>query len=226
MDLCARGNCQHFCTVGREEIAQWLALGETPQEQILRPAALHTTGQCESRETRLHTNIPSSRAPLNYAGERESPISLSTQQQHLMACVAVIRVTVHFVYTVAISACIGLTVINVPGHLFSGHYFQSKRSWKLPGTFEPQGLEFCTECPTPVLVGPAPVALYNRLRTSRAKESDVPSSVRTLLLWCVTSAQLHPCSQTVFTKREQRQAQHLEGWQRLRQHGAPGDHNN
>ena len=37
-------------------------------------------------------------------------------------------------------------------------------------------------------------------------------------------AQLHPCSKTAFTKREQRQAQHLEGWQRLRQHRAPGDH--
>ena len=35
---------------------------ETPQEQNLRPAALHTTGQCESRETSLHTNIPISRA--------------------------------------------------------------------------------------------------------------------------------------------------------------------
>ena len=55
-------------------------------------------------------------APLNYAGERESPTSLATQQQQLMACVAVIRVTVHFVDTVAISACIGLAVINVPGH--------------------------------------------------------------------------------------------------------------
>ena len=100
----------------RKKLPSGSALGETPQEQILRPAALHTTGQCESRETSLHTNIPISRAPLNYAGERESPISLATQQQQLMACVAVIRVTVHFVDTVAISACIGLTVINVPGH--------------------------------------------------------------------------------------------------------------
>ena len=174
--------------------------------------------------TSLHTNIPISRAPLNCAGERESPTALATQQQQLMACVAVVRVTVHFVDTVAISACIGLTVINVPGHLFSGHYFQSKRRWKLPRTFEPRGLEFRTECQTPDLVGPAPVALFNRLRTSRAKESNVPSSVRTMLLWYVTSAQLHPCSQKIFTKREQRQAQHLEGWQRLRQHRAPGDH--
>ena len=136
---CVRWTCVHAA------IANIFALldgKKLPQEQILRPAALHTTGECESRETRLHTNIPISRAPLNYAGERESPISLSTQQQHLMACVAVIRVTVHFVDTVAISACIGLTVINVPGHLFSGQHFQSKRSWKLPGTFEPRGLEF------------------------------------------------------------------------------------
>ena len=48
---------------------------------------------------------------------KESPISLATQQQQLMACVAVIRVTVHFVDTVAISVSIGLTVMNVPGHL-------------------------------------------------------------------------------------------------------------
>ena len=180
-----------FALLDGKKVPSGFALGETPQEQILRLAALHTTGQCESRETRHHTNIPISRAPLNYAGERGSPISLSTQQQHLMACVGVIRVTVHFVDTFAISACIGLTVINVPGH-----HFQSKRSWKLPGTFELRGLEFFTECQTPVLVGTAPVALYNRLRASRAKESDVPSSVRTMLLWCVTSAQLHPCSQT------------------------------
>ena len=133
--------------------------------------------------------------------ERDSPISLATQQQQLMACVAVIRVPVYFVDTVAISAWIGLTVIYVPGHLFFGHYFQSKRRWKLPGTFKPRGLAFRTECQTPDLVGPAPVALYNRLRASRAKESNVPSSVRSMLLWYVPSAQLHPCSQTVFTKR-------------------------
>ena len=176
--------------------------------------------------TSLHTNIPISRAPLNYAGERESPISLATQQQQLMACVAVRRVTAPLTLLTQSPSqhALGLTVINVPGHLFSGHYFQSKRRWKLPGTFEPRGLEFRTECQTPDLVGPAPVALYNRLRTSRANESNVPSSVRTMLLWYVTSTQLHPCSLTVFTKREQRQAQHLEGWQRLRQHRAPGDH--
>ena len=40
-----------------------------------------------------------------------------------MACVAVTRVTVHLVDTVAISACIGLTVINVSADLFSAHYF-------------------------------------------------------------------------------------------------------
>ena len=114
---------------------------------------------------------------------------------------------------------------HIFGHAATAtHGLQSKRRWKLPGTFEPRGLEFRTECQTPDLLGPAPVALYNRLRTSRAKESNVPSSVRTMLLWYVTSAQLHPCSQTVFTKRQQCQAQHLEGWQRLRQHRAPGDH--
>ena len=105
-----------FFALLRKKLLSGSALGETPQKQILRPAALHTTGQCESRETSLHTNIPISRAPLNYAGESESPLSLATQQQQLMACVAVIRVIVHFVDTVAISACIWLTVINVPGH--------------------------------------------------------------------------------------------------------------
>ena len=76
-----------------------------------------------------------------------------------------------------------------------------KRRWKLPRIFEPRGLEFRTECQTPDLVGPAPVALHNRLRTSRAKESNVPSSVRTMLLWYVTSAQLHPVLRQ-FSRRE------------------------
>ena len=108
-----------FFAMLRKKLPSGSALGETPQEQIMRPAALHTTGQCESREISIYTNIPISRAPLNYVGGRESPISLATQQQQIMACVAVIRVTVHFVDTVAISACFGLTIINVPGHFSS-----------------------------------------------------------------------------------------------------------
>ena len=138
--------CQHFPLL-RKKLPSGSALGEIPQEQILRPAALHTTGQCESRETSLHTNIPISPAPLNYAGERESPISLATQQQQLMACVAVVRVSVHFVDTVAISACIGLTVINVPGH-FSP--FQSKRRWKLPGTLDHEACNFAPSARLPI----------------------------------------------------------------------------
>ena len=78
---------QTFALLDGKKLPSGFALGETPQEQILRPAALHNTEQCESRKTSLHTNIPISRDPLNYAGERESPISLATQQQQLMACV-------------------------------------------------------------------------------------------------------------------------------------------
>ena len=65
--------CQHVFALLRKKLPSGSALGETPQEHILRPAELHTTGQCESTETSLHTNIPISRAPLNYAGEGKVP---------------------------------------------------------------------------------------------------------------------------------------------------------
>ena len=65
---------------------------------------------------------------------KESPISLATQQQQLMACVAVIRVTVHFVDTVAISVSIGLTVMNVPGHLSPVTTSNQNVDGSLPGT--------------------------------------------------------------------------------------------
>ena len=47
-----------FFALLRKKLPSGSALGETPQEQILRRAALHTTGQCESRETSLHSNLP------------------------------------------------------------------------------------------------------------------------------------------------------------------------
>ena len=55
-----RWTCVHaaianiFALLDGKKLPSGFALGETPQEQILRPAALHTTGQCESRETSLH----------------------------------------------------------------------------------------------------------------------------------------------------------------------------
>ena len=49
-------------------------------------SAFHTNGQCESRETNLHTNILIPRAPLNYARERESPpISWRRTVSHVSA---------------------------------------------------------------------------------------------------------------------------------------------
>ena len=77
----------------------------------------------ESRETSLHTNIPifaGSTEPR--AREGKSYIPWPRTLCHFPATsihgrVAVTRVTVHIVDTVAISACIRLTVINVLGYL-------------------------------------------------------------------------------------------------------------
>ena len=138
-----------FCTVA-EEIAQ---LGETPQEQILRPAALHTTGQCESRETCLHTNIPISRAPLNYAGERKSPISLATQQRQLMACVAVIRQPFTLLTQLPSPHALGLQSSMFPETSLRS-LLPIKTEMEVARNFGPRGLHFRTECQAPDLVGP------------------------------------------------------------------------
>ena len=43
-------------------------------------SAFHTHGQCEFRETSIHTNILISLAPLNHARERESATFLGHAQ--------------------------------------------------------------------------------------------------------------------------------------------------
>ena len=74
-----RETCVHaaianiFALLDGKKLPSGFTLGETPQEEILRPAAFDTTGQCESRETSPHTKIPISRPSLNYVGERKVP---------------------------------------------------------------------------------------------------------------------------------------------------------
>mmetsp|Transcript_62884 Transcript_62884/g.166845 ORF Transcript_62884/g.166845 Transcript_62884/m.166845 type:complete len:240 (-) Transcript_62884:55-774(-) len=55
-----------------------------------------------------------------FLGHAHRVVSLHRQ---LIACIAITRVTVHFVNTMSISACIGTAIINVPAHLFSADHF-------------------------------------------------------------------------------------------------------
>ena len=64
-----------------------------------------------------------------------------------MACVAVMCVSVHFADTVAISACIGLRVINVPGHSSPVTTFNPNVDGSCPELSR-------TECQALDLVGP------------------------------------------------------------------------